>query len=205
MADAYRDELEATRARKEALEEEVAELRAQEEEIAEREARVAEAEEELKRKAKSAPETAPKAKPKKKKKRSEDHDDDVKRELALARLDREWEREERTYFVDFKRTSRLPTRSDVSMMAVSAALLFPLMLGVGIFAMTTSHSGAASWLTVLPALVAGPLFISRYLSIKQKVEAHERAQREYQAKRDALLSGESSEDEEPRRVRIATD
>jgi hypothetical protein len=57
----------------------------------------------------------------------------------------------------------------------------------------------------LPALITGPLFISRYLSLKQKVEAHEKAQREYEEKRDALLSGESSEDEEPRRVRIATD
>lgn len=205
MGDAYRDELEATRARKEALEEEIAELRAQEEEIAEREARVAEAEKQLALKAKPVPEPAPKAKPKKKKKRSEDGDDDVKKELALARLDREWEREERTYFVDFKRVSRLATRNDVSTTGISGVVVVPLMLAIAFSGAMNPHVGAASWFMILPALIAGSLFVSRYFSLKTKVDAHERALGEYLKKRDALLSGESSEDEEPRRVRIATD
>jgi hypothetical protein len=208
MPGTYRDELEATRARKEALEEELEEMREREEELAEREeelttreARLAEAETKLKLQVTSTkPKKNSRERPRSRPSRSET-DDATTRELAVARLDREWQVEESTYKRSYNGHMRVPTRSQLLTLITGVFLGVPVLFGFGVWLLSSPLAGKTAFVPFVGALVFAVVAYIQYSQMSRTIAAHADAKSRYERRRAALLAGEYEAEADVKRER----
>ena len=234
----YRDDLEAARARAASLEEEneslrerEGELEAKAEQLAARERELESVEADAKARAKEARTAKKKAKELQRRveeervereredaQRAEEEEppppnDRVIQELEVARLDRDWDREEREliaqYFPRIRRGGRIPKKSDVGLMRLMGVVVVGVFGGgaviIGMSESSVRHGASTiAYLMCGIAVVMAVAFLMGLRSMKAGIEAIERARSAYEARRADVLDGRRAKKRRKPRARIAS-
>ena len=231
----YRDDLEAARARAANLEEEneslrerEAQLEAKAEELAARERELAGAEAEAKARTREARTAKKKAKELQRRveedraereredaERAEEEappppDDRVVQELELARLDREWDREERALIAQHfprVRRGRIPKKSDLGLMRLMGVVVVGVFGGgavaIGVNESSVRHGDVTlAYFMCGIAVVMAIAFLTGLRSTKAGIEAIESARAAYESKRAEVIDGRRNKKRKKQRVRI---